>query len=393
MKQWRFVTSSHRQSVSLAELRCKHDKDFKHASIEGSETKRTETYTLPLCRVMLSSLFGFAEHSPCMPCQKATCQFDHRMTEPDLPDSCMSPNTAPEFPQIWDESSHDGNGSGFSFGDAELLSASPIAACVTKLLDRKEWRSDPKALDAIKAEASGLLAEKTWLEETVIEKADLLQWANHSRKKIHIGDLLLLCSIKYFEMPEAYHKHKGRICFRGDNARDEKGAYAVYQELSASPTSIHTANCNIAYGCLPGHKTTQADAIRAYIQALLGSLFETYVRIPWDLWPQAWKDAGMHAPCCKLNKSLYGHPEAGGHWERHLHKAIQGCGGIAIDNHPSSYWIEKDKLFLTVYVDDLLLSGPESAHAPFWTMLQAKGINIDPPEELDRFLGRSHVPM
>ena len=101
----------------------------------------------------------------------------------------------------------------------------------------------------------------------------------------------------------------------------------------------------------------------------------------------------MHAPCCKLNKSLYGRPEAGGQWERHLHKAIQGCGGIAIDNHPSSYWIEKDKLFLTVYVDDLLLSGPESAHAPFWTMLQAQGINIDPREELDRFLGRSHVPM
>ena len=76
-----------------------------------------------------------------------------------------------------------------------------------------------------------------------------------------------------------------------------------------------------------------------------------------------------------------------------MHKAIQGCGGIAIDNHPSSYWIEKDKLFLTVYVDDLLPSGPESAHDPFWTMLQAQGINIDPLEELDRFLGRSHVPM
>ena len=146
----------------------------------------------------------------------------------------------------------------------DAVSVMRTFGCVTRrcscyqIPNRKEWRSDPKALDAIKAEASGLLAEKTWLEETVIEKADLLQWANHSRKKIHIGDLLLLCSIKYFEMPEAYHKHKGRICFRGDNARDEKGACAVYQELSASPTSIHTANCNIAYGCLPGHKTTQA---------------------------------------------------------------------------------------------------------------------------------------
>ena len=116
------------------------------------------------------------------------------------------------------------------------------------------------------------------------------------------------------------------MCFKEDNTKDEKGAHAVYQELSASPTSIHNANCNIAYGCLPGHKTTQADAIRAYVPSLLGSRFETYVRIPRDLWPQASKDKGMIAPCCKLNKSLYGHPEAGGHWERHLHKAIQGCG-------------------------------------------------------------------
>ena len=101
----------------------------------------------------------------------------------------------------------------------------------------------------------------------------------------------------------------------------------------------------------------------------------------------------MYAPCCKLNNSLYGHPEAGGHWERHLHKAIQGCGGIAIDNHPSSYWIEEAKLFLTAYVDDFLLSGPEAAHDPFWKLLQAKGINIDPPEDLDRFLGRAHAPL
>ena len=216
-----------------------------------------------------------------------------------------------------------------------------MAACVTKLSDRKEWCSDPKALDAIKEEANGLLAEKTWLPETVIEKAELLDWANWSSKRIHIGDLGLLCSAKYFEMPAAYHKHKGRICFGGDNAKDEKGAYAVYQELSASPTSIHTSNCNIAYGCLPGHKPSQADARRAYVQSLLGSRYETYVRIPRDLWPQAWKDKGMIAPCCKLNMSFDGHPEAGDHSELHLHKAVQSCGGVAIANYPSSFWIEE----------------------------------------------------
>ena len=145
-----------------------------------------------------------------MPCQKVTAQFEHREYEVDLPDFALSPNTQPDFLLLWDESSPDGNGSGFVFGSAELSAASPIAACVTKLLDRKEWRNDPKALDAIKQEAAGLLKEKTWLEDSVIEKSELLDWANKSSKRIHIEDLLLLCSIKYYEMPESYGK--GCLC-------------------------------------------------------------------------------------------------------------------------------------------------------------------------------------
>jgi len=269
--------------------------------------------------------------------------------------------------------------------------SSVLRAAVTKLLDRKEWSRDPKALEAIRKEGEGLVAEQTWLAETVIEKADLKAWAQRVGKKIHIGDLLLLCSIKFWEMPEAYHKHKGRICFRGDNARDEGGALAVYQELSASPTAIHSANSNIAYGCLPGHKTTQADAIRAYVQSLLASMYDTYVVIPRELWPAEWVKAGYYRPCCKLNKALYGHPEAGGHWEAHLTKAVKAIGGEPIHNHPSSYWFPETKLLLTVYVDDLLLSGPAASQDSFWKALQAEGIRIDPPEPLDRFLGRTHV--
>jgi hypothetical protein len=194
-------------------------------------------------------------------------------------------------------------------------------------------------------------------------------------------------------MPTEYHKHKGRICFRGDNAKDEYGAIAIYQELSASPTAIHSANCNLAYGCIPGHKTTQADAIRAYVQSILNSKFDTYVLIPRELWPQKWIKEGKVAPCCKLHKALYGHPEAGGHWEAHLHKAVKACGGTPVPNHPSSYWFAGEKLLLTVYVDDLLLSGPEDQHDVFWSRLVKQGIKIEDPQDLERFLGRTHVPM
>ena len=142
---------------------------------------------------------------------------------------------------------------------------------------------------------------------------------------------------------------------------------------------------------LPGNKTTQADAIRAYCRALLQSKHPTWVTIPPLLRRRDMKEPRL---CCRLLKALYGHPESGAHWEKHLTEAIIKCGGVPILNHPSSFWIKSLKFMLTVYVDDLLCSAPVESHAPFWKKLTDKligGINIDDPEPLDRFLGRKHV--
>ena len=162
--------------------------------------------------------------------------------------------------------------------------------------------------------------------------------------------------------------------------------------MSASPTSVHSANSNLAYGCLPGNKTTQADAIRAYVQALLMSMFATWVLVPRELWAPHWAAMGFRRLMCLLQKALYGHPESGGHWEVFLTKAVLICGGEAVKNHPSTFWFPHDKLLLTVYVDDLLLSGPEHLHAQFWKKL-GKHVDIGDPEPLDRFLGRTHIPI
>ena len=91
-------------------------------------------------------------------------------------------------------------------------------------------------------------------------------------------------------------------------------------------------------------------------------------------------------------KALYGHPESGGHWERHLTEAVLRIGGEKIPEHPSSFWFKDWRLVLSVYVDDLLVSGPAEHHEEFWSTLQKKGgVRIEPPEPVDRFLGRKHV--
>ena len=46
-------------------------------------------------------------------------------------------------------------------------------------------------------------------------------------------------------------------------------------------------------------------------------------------------------------------------------------------------------MLLTVYVDDLMLSGPTANHDTFWQIIRKK-VDMENPEPLDRFLGRHH---
>ena len=63
-----------------------------------------------------------------------------------------------------------------------------------------------------------------------INKDDLIKDALKRGIKIIIGDLLILGSIKFFERAKQFFwKFKGRMCYRGDFAKDQSGAWAVYQ--------------------------------------------------------------------------------------------------------------------------------------------------------------------
>ena len=85
------------------------------------------------------------------------------------------------------------------------------------------------------------------------------------------------------------------------------------------------------------------------MQAVLKSKHPTWVQIPKELQPEGWK---FRRPVCRLYKALYGHPESGGHWEKHLKGVIKNLGGEPIDEHPGSFWFPKTRLLLTTYVDD-----------------------------------------
>ena len=118
------------------------------------------------------------------------------------------------------------------------------------------------------------------------------------------------------------------------------------------PTTIVAVNVSIAFGLLPGNKTTTADAIKAYVQSDLKSVHPTFLEFPRHLCPAKWRH--LRRPTCRLIKALYGHPEAGVHWERHLAKIVIEMGGNAVPAHPSLFWFPNDALLLTIYVLSLL---------------------------------------
>jgi len=170
----------------------------------------------------------------------------------------------------------------------------------------------------------------------------------------------------------------------------------MFQDLSSSPAAMEASKAADLYGILEGHKCEQADAEQAYTQSVLGGI-KTWVRLPREQWPQAWIDAGYHDPVCPLILSLYGHPDAGGYWEKHCEKHLFSKGWTKIPDWRSCFWHPEHKCFLMVYVDDFKMSGPEANLKKAWDDIRwdiasnPTGIKMDPPSPSGKFLGCDHI--
>ena len=183
-------------------------------------------------------------------------------------------------------------------------------------------------------------------------------------------------------------KLKARIVFLGNDVRDEFGLASEFQEIKIIPTTISGLNINLAYGLKAGHQTTQSDVTKAYIQSDLNTAHATYVELPDELVPDHLK--GLSRPCVELKKSLYGHPESGGHWGRKFQSIMIQMGAQESHLFPSNFVLPRLGLLVTLDVDDIVLSGPIQNHQEFWTELE-KHLRFDQPQIVSKVLGRTHL--
>lgn len=100
----------------------------------------------------------------------------------------------------------------------------------------------------------------------------------------------------------------------------------------------------------------------------------------------------MRDPVVPSIRGLYGHPGAGGYWERHCDAHFRTAGLEPVhDNWPSDYFHSGLKLFLMVYIDGFKLCGPSGeAMAKGWKLIQ-QGITMDDPTPVGKCIVCKHV--
>ncbi len=270
-------------------------------------------------------------------------------------------------------------------------------ACVAEPVSRKDIEKYPKAIEARKKESNNLKEKGVWDEATVREWLDVAAEARRTNTEIHIGRVFGIMVVKNAELPmgDERRKFKYRLVFSGDRVVNQHWEAAVFAALGSDPASMDAGKAVDAFGCFPGNSAQQADAEQAYIQADLKGP-PTWVLLPEELWPADWYHDGegrsqpkYHRPVVRLKEALYGHPDAGKYWELHCDACLREVGFQPIDSWSSCYHHKKLNLFLSVYVDDMKLSGPEGNLDRGWDLIR-KFIRLEKPTPLQLYLGCMH---
>ena len=156
------------------------------------------------------------------------------------------------------------------------------------------------------------------------------EWANVRKndKDASVGRIFSIMGEKHAErrLPEADKEYKARIVFAGNNIQTASGVapHELFQEVSSAPAAMASVRATLAVGALRGWRPMMRDAAQAYIQASIVGPGRpaTWVRLPRSMWPPEWltKDGKpiYSDPVVPLLKALYGHPESGALWEKHL---------------------------------------------------------------------------
>jgi hypothetical protein len=249
------------------------------------------------------------------------------------------------------------------------------------------WRKDARALAALEVEHQKLINNKVWSSE-VHEWSDVASAYRARGETVHIGRVFAIVVLKGSELAVPQQVVKARLVFSGNNVSTNYWSEeAVFADQGSSPAAMCAYRLCLANGHKPGCLTEQADAEAAYVQCDLKGT-HTFVVLPPELQTEA--ERKMRNPVRRLHKSLYGHPDSGSFWEEHCAERLLSVGFTPIDEWSSCFAHESLGLFLVLYVDDFLLSGPKANLEKAWSLIRGV-VKLGAQGPLSQFLGCGHI--
>ena len=427
LKPWRIAVSSPHLQNALQGLRC--EGGHKHAPCAGAETARSAFYPEELCNAIHDGLD--AHENGCAAVERDKSAVEHEPSAAVCAGDLCS-GTATSKPTVEPVSS-DGAPSGLSgSGEAQVddpmwelfclehgmhaiaqddeqstvvpshrplrgVAVGMYCGLVTRVIPATDPES--KSEGCLKA----LLKETNKLRDRTVWREDEVQEWSTVRKRDPTASVGRVFSILGEKNAEAQNspenrEYKARIVFAGNAIQTASGCapHELFQEISSAPAAMASVRAVLGVAALRGWIPRMRDASQAYLQARIDQPGRprTWVRLPKGWWPKAWFGPSgeplYQDPVCPLQRALYGHPEAGALWEKHLGAVLTSLGWVKVPSHPGTWTHSETSAVLAVYVDDLLLVASEEHQAKLWRDLELQ-INFDEPAvHIGRFLGAYH---
>ena len=142
-------------------------------------------------------------------------------------------------------------------------------------------------------------------------------------------------------------RYKARWVVRGFEQR-----YGIdFNETFAAVVKPMTYKALFAIAAQEDWEIEQMDVKTAFLYGTLDD--DVYVEMP----------TGFEEPnkVCKLNKALYGLKQAPRVWFKTLTEFLESLGYHAIPEDPSVYRNKEQGIYIAIYVDDLLIFGPNKS--------------------------------
>ena len=244
----------------------------------------------------------------------------------------------------------------------------------------------PQAMSILDAKVA---VDKEWKKLETIPTWDLGKVK--SRKEVILeaqsATLMDTCHLKNAELEPNLQQYKGRVVLRGDNVKDDSGAYAVFTEQGSSASQMTAAKIMDVIARLPGCDGQVDDATSAYTQVKLedaprlltihkSECPDVRTRIPRHKWPKSW--ANIEDPVVPLERKLYGHPLAGLLWERQFEELYWNSDRRKYRIGNVCAFIGNKVYFCQYVWMDIKMPGKKQNMAPMWKKLM-KNVDLDEP--------------